>query len=227
MDIEETVNRHERSIGRIEGRLDSLATKDFVRQEVTEARRAIDAKIDKQTEDIGSRITGLSNQIDRERSWRMKVTGGASVLALVFVAISIACHHACQCRHHFGLAFFRIASLGLIMDIEDSVNRHERSIGRIEGRLDSLATKDFVRKEVNEARTAIDAKIDTKIDKQTEDIDKKIEGIGDRISDLSDKIDRERSWRMKITGGASVLALVFVAVSTLVTTLVSVGIISV
>ena len=102
------------------------------------------------------------------------------------------------------------------MDIEDSVNRHERSIGRIEGRLDSLATKDFVRKEVNEALKAIDAKID----KQTKD-------IGDQIKDLSDKIERERRWRMRIVGGASVLALLFVAISSLVTTLVSLGIIAV
>ena len=106
------------------------------------------------------------------------------------------------------------------MDIEDTVNRHERSIGRIEGRLDSLATKDFVRKEVNEARRAIDAKIDAKIDKLTED-------IGNRFTDLSDKIEHERRWRMKITGAASVLALVFVAISSLVTTLVSIGIITV
>ncbi len=40
MDVEETVNRHERSIGRIEGRLDSLATKDFVRQEISEAMKS-------------------------------------------------------------------------------------------------------------------------------------------------------------------------------------------
>ncbi|MCY3781466.1 MAG: hypothetical protein OXG78_14225 [Chloroflexi bacterium] len=102
------------------------------------------------------------------------------------------------------------------MDVEDTLNRHERSIGRIEGTLESLATKDFVRKEVHEAIKAIDAKID----KQSED-------IGKQFKDLSDKIEHERRWRMKITGGASVLALVFVAISSLVTTLVSLGIISV
>ena len=106
------------------------------------------------------------------------------------------------------------------MDIEETLNRHERSIGRIEGILESLATKDFVRKEVHEATKAIDAKIDAKIDKQTEVMDA-------RFTELSNKIERERSWRMRITGGASVLALVFVAVSTLVTTLVSVGIITI
>ena len=101
------------------------------------------------------------------------------------------------------------------MDIEDKLNQHERSIGRIVGTLDSLATKDFVRKEVNDAVKIIDAKID----KQTED-------IGNRLEELSKKIENERSWRMKITGGASILALLVVAVSTLITTLVSLGFIA-
>ncbi len=105
------------------------------------------------------------------------------------------------------------------MDTEDKILQHERSIGRIEGKLESLATKDFVRKEVGDAVKAIDAKIDAKIDKQTED-------IGKHLETLSDKIEKERSWRMKITGGASILALVFVAISTLITTLVSLGIIT-
>ncbi|MDE2638392.1 MAG: hypothetical protein OXI30_18640 [Chloroflexota bacterium] len=105
------------------------------------------------------------------------------------------------------------------MDIEDKLNQHERSIGRIEGKLESLATKEFVRKEVNDAVKIIDAKIDAKIDRLTDD-------IGSRFDELSQKIEKERSWRMKITGGASILALLFVAVSTLITTLVSLGVIT-
>lgn len=105
------------------------------------------------------------------------------------------------------------------MDIEDKLNQHERAIGRIEGKLESLATKEFVRKEVNDAVRILDAKIDAKIDKQTED-------IGNRLEALSQKIENERSWRMKITGGASILALLFVAISTLITTLESLGVIT-
>ena len=101
------------------------------------------------------------------------------------------------------------------MDIEDKLNQHERSIGRIEGTLQSLATKEFVRKEVNEAVKAIDAKIDA----QTKD-------IRDQIEELSNNIDKERGWRMKVTGGASVLALVLVGISSLVSTLASLGVIS-
>ena len=101
------------------------------------------------------------------------------------------------------------------MDIEDKLNQHERSIGRIEGTLQSLATKEFVRKEVNEAVKAIDAKIDA----QTKD-------IRDQIEELSNNIDKERGWRMKVAGGASVLALVLVGISSLVSTLASLGVIS-
>lgn len=105
------------------------------------------------------------------------------------------------------------------MDIEDKLNQHERDIGRIEGKLESLATKEFVRKEVSDAVRILDAKIDAKIDRLTDD-------IGNRFDELSQKIENERSWRMKITGGASILALLFVAVSTLITTLVSLGVIT-
>ena len=88
MDMEDTLNRHERRIGRIEGTLESLATKDFVRKEVNDAVKAIDSKIDALSKDIRDQIDGLSNKIDKERSWRMKVTGGASILALILVGIS-------------------------------------------------------------------------------------------------------------------------------------------
>ena len=99
------------------------------------------------------------------------------------------------------------------MDVEDKLNQHERSIGWIEGKLESLATKEFVRKEVNDAVKAIDAKIDAL---NTD--------ISDQIKQLSNNIEKERSWRMKVTGGVSILALVLVAISSLVTTLVSLGI---
>ena len=104
------------------------------------------------------------------------------------------------------------------MDIEEKLNQHERSIGRIEGRLESLATKEFVRKEINDAVKVIDAKIDARIDRLTDD-------IGDKFQKLSDKIEHERRWRMKVTGGASILALLFVAISSFIATLVSLGVI--
>ena len=105
------------------------------------------------------------------------------------------------------------------MDIEDKLNQHERSIGRIEGKLESLATKDFVRKEVNDAVRVIDEKIDAKIDAQSKD-------LSDQLEQLSNKIEQERSWRMRVTGAASILALVLVGISSLISTLATLGILS-
>ena len=62
MDTEDRVFQRERSIGKTEGTLESLATKEFVRKEVNEAIKAIDAKIDKQTEDMGNKIETLSKK---------------------------------------------------------------------------------------------------------------------------------------------------------------------
>ena len=56
MNWEDKVNQHEQSIGRLESTLESLATKEFVRKEVNEAIKVIDAKIDKQTKNIGDKI---------------------------------------------------------------------------------------------------------------------------------------------------------------------------
>jgi len=67
------------------------------------------------------------------------------------------------------------------MDIEDKLNQHERSIGWIEGKLESLATKDFVRKEINDAVKSIDAKIDAKIDAQSKDISAQIKELSNKI----------------------------------------------
>ncbi len=93
----------------------------------------------------------------------------------------------------------------MTVDLSERLTQHERSIGVIEGKLESLATKEFVKDEIQ---------------KQTKE-------LSDKIDKLSEALEKERSWRMKITGGASLLALLFVGVSTLVSVLVNVGIINV
>ena len=72
VDLSERLTQHERSIGVIEGKLESLATKAFVKDE-----------IQKQTKELSGKIDELSKALQKERSWRMKIIGGASVLALL------------------------------------------------------------------------------------------------------------------------------------------------
>lgn len=91
------------------------------------------------------------------------------------------------------------------MDLSERLTQHERSIGVIEGKLESLATKEFVKDEIQ---------------KQTKE-------LSGKIDELSKALQKERSWRMKIIGGASVLALLFVGISTLVSVLVNVGVINI
>ena len=88
------------------------------------------------------------------------------------------------------------------------------ALDELKARLESLATKEFVRKEINDAVMIIDAKFD----KLTKD-------IGDQFQNLSEKVEHERRWRMRVTGVASILALLFVAISSLLTTLVNLGVI--
>ena len=77
MDVPERLTQHERSIGIIEGKLEALATKEFVKDE-----------IQKQTKELSDKIDELTKILEKERSWRMKITGGASVLALIVAALS-------------------------------------------------------------------------------------------------------------------------------------------
>ena len=93
----------------------------------------------------------------------------------------------------------------MTVDVSERLTQHERSIGVIEGKLESLATKEFVKDEIQ---------------KQTKE-------LSGKIDKLSEALEKERSWRIKITGGASLLALLFVGISTLVSVLVNVGIINV
>ena len=75
--VEERLAEHDRSIGVIEGKLDGLATKAFVKDE-----------IQKQTKELSDKIDALAEMLQKERDWRMKVTGVASILSLLFVGIT-------------------------------------------------------------------------------------------------------------------------------------------
>ena len=50
MDGAERLAQHERSIGVIEGKLESLATKEFVKDEIQKQTKELSSKIDKLTE---------------------------------------------------------------------------------------------------------------------------------------------------------------------------------
>ena len=70
------------------------------------------------------------------------------------------------------------------MTDSEQVTRHEREIGELRGKLDALATKEFVRNVVQEQTTELNAKFDA-IDERLKEISERqqrFKGIGQAIS---------------------------------------------
>jgi hypothetical protein len=80
MDVQEQLTKHAAEIGELKGKIDALATKDFVRRENASLLKEISEKIDKQTSDI-------QNEINKNREFRTRVTAIGTIIA---VALSVA-----------------------------------------------------------------------------------------------------------------------------------------
>jgi uncharacterized membrane protein (DUF106 family) len=80
------------------------------------------------------------------------------------------------------------------MTVDDQITRHEREIGELRGKLDGLATKDFVRQVVQEQTQ----QLNTKSDEMRKHNDRKFDAIAAELKALNDKQHR-------ITGAADFL----------------------
>lgn len=80
MDPQEQLTKHAADIGELKGKLDALATKDFVREQNAALLKDISEKFDKQTRDI-------QQEINQNRQFRTRVTTIGTIIA---VALSIA-----------------------------------------------------------------------------------------------------------------------------------------
>ncbi|MCY4020990.1 MAG: hypothetical protein OXG39_16375 [Chloroflexi bacterium] len=80
-DVEQQLTRHEREIGELYGKLDALATQDFVREVVQEQTRELDKKFDS----IDMRLKEIS-----ERQQRFKGIGQAISFGLPFLISALA-----------------------------------------------------------------------------------------------------------------------------------------
>ncbi|MDE2747611.1 MAG: hypothetical protein OXI34_01470 [Chloroflexota bacterium] len=88
----------------------------------------------------------------------------------------------------------------------EQVTRHEREIGELRGKLDALATKEFVRTVVNEQTRELNEKFDT--------INKKFDAMDQHLKDISDRQQRFKGIGQAISFGLPFLvsALALVAV---------------
>ena len=83
MDMQEQVTKHASEIGELRGKLESLATKDFVRAENARLLESLTDKIDKQTSD-------LRGEINKNREFRTRVTAFGAVIAVLLSIIVAA-----------------------------------------------------------------------------------------------------------------------------------------
>ncbi len=83
MDLQEQLTKHAADIGELKGKLDALATKDFVRRENATLLKDITDKIDKQTRDI-------QQEINKNREFRTRVTAIGTIIAVVLSVVVAA-----------------------------------------------------------------------------------------------------------------------------------------
>ena len=90
-------------------------------------------------------------------------------------------------------------NLGDTMTESEQITRHEREIGELRGKLDALATKEFVRSVVQE---------------QTKELNQKFDAIDDRLKEISERQQRFKGIGQAVTFGLPFLvsALALVAV---------------
>ncbi len=92
------------------------------------------------------------------------------------------------------------------MTDKEQLTRHEREIGELRGKLDALATKEFVRAVVHEQTQELNQRFDA--------INEKFDSIDGRLKDISDRQQRFKGIGQAISFGLPFLvsALALVAV---------------
>ncbi len=89
MDLQEQVTKQAAEIGELRGKLDALATKDFVREQNAALLKEITEKFDHQTSYIQKQTNDIQGEIQKNRQFRTRVTAIFTVVAVtlsVFVA---------------------------------------------------------------------------------------------------------------------------------------------
>lgn len=76
----EQITRHEREIGEIRGKLESLATKDFVREVVHEAVQAQTQEMNVKFEQVYAKIDELGKQLRALNEKQYRIIGAADIV---------------------------------------------------------------------------------------------------------------------------------------------------
>lgn len=85
------ITRHEREIGELRGKLESLATKEYVREVVQEQTRELKAEMNVKFDDVIRMINDLSGEVRNLNEKQHRITGAADIIkTAVPLLISIA-----------------------------------------------------------------------------------------------------------------------------------------
>ncbi len=87
------------------------------------------------------------------------------------------------------------------MTDSEQIARHEREIGELRGKLDALATKEFVREIVQEQTKELNQKIDAIDSRLNQKIDAKFDAIDTRLKEISDRQQRFKGIGQALTFG--------------------------
>lgn len=88
---QDQITRHEREIGELRGKLDSLATKEYVREVVQEQTRELKAEMNPKFDAVFSKIDELGGDIRKLNEKQHRITGAADIIkTAVPLLVSIA-----------------------------------------------------------------------------------------------------------------------------------------
>ncbi|MYD11172.1 MAG: hypothetical protein F4X02_14175 [Chloroflexi bacterium] len=117
------------------------------------------------------------------------------------------------------------------MSDQDQITRHEREIGELRGKLDSLATKEYVREVVDEQTRELKKEFNAKIDDKFDNVISRLDTLSGRFDELSGRLDtlsgdvknlNEKQHR--ITGAADIIKTalpLLISVATLIVLIIS------
>lgn len=103
---------------------------------------------------------------------------------------------------------------------QDQITRHEREIGELRGKLDSLATKEYVREVVDEQTRDLKTEFNAKFDAVISMVDK----LSDRLDKLSNDVQKLNEKQHRITGAADIIKTalpLLVSIATLIVLIIS------
>ena len=91
---ERPINERDRTLGKLEGKMESLATKDFVREQNAELNRQIAQQIAQQTKELQEAIESINEKVEGVKNRQAKFLGGLTAidfaLSLIIGALNIA-----------------------------------------------------------------------------------------------------------------------------------------